>query len=85
MRRETGMAEPDHDNERDVAEAAYFIWEHEGRPEGRAHEHWMRAVTECSGAAGDYDAEPMDEEEKLLAGRPDVNMPALLTKHVPGG
>jgi hypothetical protein len=29
--------------------------------------------------------EPMDDEEKVLAGRPDVNMPALLTKDVPGG
>jgi hypothetical protein len=29
--------------------------------------------------------EPMDEEEKVLAGRPDANMPALLTQDVPGG
>jgi len=27
----------------------------------------------------------MDEEEKVLAGRPDANMPALLTQDVPGG
>ena len=27
----------------------------------------------------------MEEEEKILAGRTDVNMPALLTKDVPGG
>jgi len=27
----------------------------------------------------------MLEEEKMLAGRLDVNMPALLTKDVPGG
>jgi hypothetical protein len=26
-----------------------------------------------------------DEEEKVLAGRSDANMPALLTKDVPGG
>ena len=36
------------------------------------------------------DAEParrdeLDDEEKILAGRPDVNMPALLTKDVQGG
>ena len=30
-------------------------------------------------------AEPMDEEEKILAGRKDVNMPALLTRDVQGG
>jgi hypothetical protein len=29
--------------------------------------------------------EPMDEEEKVLAGRLDANMPALLTRDVPGG
>ncbi len=29
--------------------------------------------------------EPMDDEEKILAGRSDVNMPALLTKDVKGG
>jgi hypothetical protein len=29
--------------------------------------------------------ESMDEEEKVLAGRTDVNMPALLTKDVKGG
>ena len=28
---------------------------------------------------------PMDEEEKVLAGRADANMPALLTRDVPGG
>jgi len=26
-----------------------------------------------------------DDEEKIIAGRPDANMPALLTKDVPGG
>ena len=31
------------------------------------------------------DEEEMDEEEKVLAGCPDANMPALLTKDVPGG
>ncbi len=29
--------------------------------------------------------DPMEEEEKVLAGRPDVNLPALLTKDVQGG
>ena len=30
-------------------------------------------------------AETMEDEEKILAGRIDVNIPALLTKDVPGG
>jgi hypothetical protein len=29
--------------------------------------------------------EPMEDEEKIIAGRHDVNYPAMLTKDVPGG
>jgi hypothetical protein len=29
--------------------------------------------------------EPVEDEEKIMAGRSDVNYPALLTKDVPGG
>jgi hypothetical protein len=29
--------------------------------------------------------EPMNDEEKVIANRPDVNMPALLTRDVLGG
>jgi hypothetical protein len=29
--------------------------------------------------------EPMEDEEKVLAGRPDANIPALLTRDVLGG
>jgi hypothetical protein len=31
------------------------------------------------------DEEILEDEEKILAGRNDVNYPALLTKDVPGG
>jgi hypothetical protein len=34
-------------------------------------------------SAGDDDR--MEDEEKIMAGRHDVNYPALLTKDVPGG
>ncbi len=33
----------------------------------------------------DHDEERLEDEEKILAGRHDVNYPALLTKDVPGG
>jgi hypothetical protein len=33
----------------------------------------------------DRPAQPMDDEEKVLAGKPDANIPALLTKDVLGG
>jgi hypothetical protein len=29
--------------ESDVAKAAYYIWEREGRPSGRELDHWLRA------------------------------------------
>jgi hypothetical protein len=36
---------------------AYQIWEEEGRPHGRHHEHWLKAAAEhgggSAGAAGD--------------------------------
>ncbi len=32
-----------------------------------------------------HDEEPLEDEEKILAGRHDINYPALLTKDVPGG
>ncbi len=30
---------------------AYGLWEHEGRPEGRSLEHWLRAEAEVGSAA----------------------------------
>ena len=79
------MPETDHSNEQTVRDRAYFIWEHEGRPEGRAYDHWYRAIREVFRPEPGRDDEPMLEEEKVLAGRIDVNMPALLTRDVPGG
>ena len=78
------MPDP-HNHEKAVRERAYFIWQREGCPEGKAQDHWTQAVTEASGEqSGRYD-HSLEEEEKLLAGRADVNLPALLTKDVPGG
>ena len=58
-----------------IRERAYFLWEEEGRPEGRALDHWRRAS----------DERPFVDEEKVLDGRTDANIPAMLTKEVPGG
>jgi hypothetical protein len=33
-------------NEEHVREAAYYIWYNEGQPEGKAEEHWWRALDE---------------------------------------
>jgi hypothetical protein len=71
--------------EQTIREAAYFIWEREGRPDGRAQDHWGQAIAEKFSDKRRQDEDFLDDEEKLLAGRADANMPALLTKDVPGG
>jgi hypothetical protein len=71
-------------NEDAVRQRAYFIWEREGRPEGRAREHWLSAIVEVSREEHGR-ADEFVDEEKVLAGRPDANIPAMLTKDVHGG
>ena len=79
------MDKSDQYEEQAIRERAYFIWEREGRPKGRAKDHWMRAVVERSHEPKQPDDDHQQDEEKILAGRSDVNYPALLTKDVPGG
>jgi Protein of unknown function (DUF2934) len=79
------MPESDRDSEQAIRERAYLIWEREGRPEGRAADHWRRATIEGSGDEHERLDGPMADEEKILVGRTDVNIPALLTKDVRGG
>jgi hypothetical protein len=79
------MSDLDRNEEQAVRERAYFMWENEGRPEGRADDHWRYATIEDVSDARGRDDESMEDEEKILAGRPDVNFPALLTKDVHGG
>jgi hypothetical protein len=78
------MPESDEDSQDAIRERAYFIWEREGRPEGRARQHWLSAILEVSDGEPDRVDEFVDEE-KVLAGRPDANIPAMLTKDVHGG
>jgi hypothetical protein len=68
-------------DEQAVRERAYFIWKREGCPNGRALDHWMSACAQVR----ERQDELMHDEEKVLAGRLDANMPALLTKDVQGG
>jgi hypothetical protein len=39
----------------EIAEAAYFIWRAQGRPEGRAEEHWRLAEEQLSHKAEDWE------------------------------
>jgi hypothetical protein len=79
------MSEIDQDREQAIRERAYLIWEREGRPEGRAESHWRSAAIEVFGHKQWRDDEFLEDEEKVLAGRLDANIPALLTKDVQGG
>lgn len=73
------------DEEQRLRDRAYYIWEREGRPEGRAFDHWTRAVSEAAHSKPVADDDRTPDEERILAGRTDVNLPALLTRDVPGG
>jgi hypothetical protein len=86
------MPEPDPHHDQTIRETAYFIWEREGRPHGRDHDHWVRAASAGAAPPNGKSAAPhsrhdehMEDEEKILDGRHDVNFPALLTKDVAGG
>jgi hypothetical protein len=35
-------------HEQRVRERAYAIWEAEGRPDGKEHEHWLRAEADIA-------------------------------------
>jgi hypothetical protein len=83
------MPRREQNREHAIREAAYWLWEREGRPEGRALEHWLRATAERSPGKSrrlkPMPNESTPDEEKILEGRADVNLPALLTKDVRGG
>lgn len=53
----------DHDPDRDtrIRQRAYFLWLAEGRPEGRAAEHWRQA-SEAEASASDQIVDEESEE-----------------------
>ena len=40
---------PQRDNDADVRDRAYLLWEQAGRPLGREHEFWAQAAREIEG------------------------------------
>ncbi|MDO9710609.1 DUF2934 domain-containing protein [Paracraurococcus lichenis] len=48
------------DREQRVRERAYHLWEAEGRPEGRADAHWVRAAQEEAEHEAAVDEESME-------------------------
>ena len=59
-------------NEATVRERAYAIWEEEGRPDGRALDHWERAYQEILARIGVIDAPvatPQPKKRKTVKSR----------------
>jgi hypothetical protein len=79
------MPDCDRNSERAIRGRAYLIWEREGHPEGQVDDHWQHAKIEVFGAGRVADGEPIDDEERIIAGRSDANIPASLTKDVRAG
>ena len=50
------MSGPGEELERRIRERAYFQWLQEGRPAGRAAEHWLRACDEEAAVAPQREA-----------------------------
>ncbi len=48
--------------EDEIAALAHRYYEKEGRPEGRAHEHWLRAEEELRSQRSSSEAEAAAEE-----------------------
>jgi len=61
-----------------IRKRAYFLWEEEGRPEGRAEFHWHKArrLVEASEPALTADCKPMDEPGASVDEQIDDSFPA---------
>jgi Protein of unknown function (DUF2934) len=73
------------DEEQAVRELAYSLWESEGRPDGREIAHWELALAVRSDQERNPDDKLDKDAEAVLDGDPHADLPALLTKDVPGG
>jgi len=74
------MALSDRYDEHAVRAAAYYQWVREGRPEGRALDHWLRAKSQ----SGHGDEILLEEQEKVVNGQP-ADMQAIMTNDARGG
>ena len=67
-----GLAMSDTDQEQRIRERAYHLWEVEGRPEGRAEEHWRLA---CMMELGQESYLDEEGEESFPASDPPSHTP----------
>ena len=74
------MALSERDDDRAVRTAAYYLWVREGRPEGKALDHWLRAKSRSRHG----DEGLLEEQEKVVSGQP-ADMQAIMTNDARGG
>ena len=74
------MVISERDDEHAVRAAAYYLWLREGRPAGKALDHWLRAKLE----SGRTDEGLLEEQEKVVSGQP-ADMQAIMTNDARGG
>ena len=66
-----------------IADRSYFIWEKEGRPEGKALEHWLRAQEELAAeAAADVKSTKGKRTRATAAAKPKRSIKAKKAKTV---
>ena len=70
------------DREHQVRECAYYLWEAEGRPEGRAQIHWQMAEIATTlfsylSAAGSKQAQPAPDRPNDGRGGSAISLSAL--------
>jgi len=53
----------------EIADCAYLIWEKEGRPVGRAREHWLQAETQLMAcrAHDNWTGEPSRRQQRVAS------------------
>lgn len=59
-----GAAEPREDR---IRRRAYQIWEEQGWPHGRAHEHWLQAEREIASAGPGPEPTPGEDRSRAVA------------------
>lgn len=51
-----------HEREQQIREHAYRLWQSEGQPAGREHEHWLRAEREQGGVGAEQEQAGMQDD-----------------------
>lgn len=70
------------DRDERIKQRAYEIWEQQGRPEGKEHEHWQQAAEEFNANSVE---DPMGDELSLIPDVGDENLSVLGADHDEAG